>query len=187
LGDDAFECACLFLIRGDVEGYRNFYDRLIERAGQTKDMFEAFVLARIGGLAPPGVLNPSRVLKWGKQAVASAPRVPWYVHAMALGHYRAGQFDLAIKRFQESQNGTWGLTGDLLNCLGRALAEYRLGHAALARESLGQGMAWLEKATPAKADEPTTLFATDWLEAQLLRREAEALLKAAKPGSPLRP
>jgi WD40 repeat protein/tetratricopeptide (TPR) repeat protein len=174
LGDDAFEYACLFLIRGDVEGYRKFYRRLIERAGETKDTFEAFVLARIGGMAPPGVVDPARVIQWGKQAVDSAPQVPWYIHALALAHYRAGQFDLAVQRFQQSQTGNWGYAD--LNHFGRAMAEYRLGHAELARESLHQGTAWLQKVTPAKANEPTTLFATDWLEAQLLRREAEALI-----------
>jgi WD40 repeat protein/serine/threonine protein kinase len=182
LGDDAFEYACLFLIRGDVDGYRKFYERLIERAGQTKDSFEAFVLARIGGMAPPGILDSSRAVQWGKQAVDSGPRVSWYVHALAMAHYRAGQFDIAVQRLQESQSGNWVSVADL-NYFGLALAEYRLGHLALARESLAQGMDWLQKMTPAKSDALTTLFATDWLEAQLLRREAEDLINA-KPGSP---
>jgi eukaryotic-like serine/threonine-protein kinase len=183
LGDDAFEQACLFLIRGDIEGYRKFYDRLIQHAGQTRDTFEAFVLARIGGMAPPAAVDPARALEWGKQAVRSAPLVPWYLHALGLAHYRAGQFDLAAERFRQSLNGNWSYTD--LNHFGRALAEYRLGHAELARQSLEQGTAWLQRATPAKPGQPTTVFSTDWLEAELLRREAEALIKTAKSGSPV--
>ena len=182
LGDDAFEYTCLFLIRNDIEGYRKFCEGLIGRAGHTKDAFEAFVLARIAGMSPPGTLDPARAVQWGKQAVDSNPQVSWYIHSLGLAHYRAGQFDLALQRFQESQNGNWNY-GEL-NHFGRALAENRLGHAANAQESLAQGLAWLQKLTPKDPDKPTQLFATDWLEAQLLRREAERLIKPAKAGSP---
>jgi WD40 repeat protein/tetratricopeptide (TPR) repeat protein len=182
LGDDTFEYACLFLIRGDIEGYRKFAEGLINRAGKTKDVFELFVLARIAGMSPPGVLDPARAIQWGKQAVDATRQVPWYIHALGLAYYRAGQFDLALQRFQESQNGNWNYDG--LSHFGRALAEYRLGHAGNAQESLAQGLAWLKNFTPAKPDEPTPLFATDWLEAQLLRREAEALIKSGKAASP---
>jgi len=184
LGDDTFEYACLFLIRGDAEGYRKFCDGLITRIGSSKDPFAAFVLARIMGMAPPGVLDPARALQWGKLAVDADPKVPWYLHALALAHYRAGQFDLALQRFQESLDGYWNFPE--LNYLGRALAEHHLGHAAAARENFDQGLAWLQKHTPTKSDWPTDLFATDWLEAQLLRREAEALMKPGKLGSPFR-
>jgi tetratricopeptide (TPR) repeat protein len=176
LGDDAFEYACLFLIRGDVQGYKRFFERLIDRAGQTKNTFEAFVLARIGGMAPPGVLDPARAVQWGKQAVASAPHVPWFDHALALAHYRAGQFDLAVQRFKESQSGNWSFVE--LNYFGLAMAEHQLGHKEKAKENLAQGVTWIQQATPEKTDQPTTLYATDWLEGQLLRREAESLLAA---------
>jgi tetratricopeptide (TPR) repeat protein len=182
LGDDTFEYACLFLIRGDVEGYRKFCETLIARAGKTKDVFEAFVLARIAGMSPPGVLDPARAIQWGKQAVESSRQVPWYIHALGLAYYRAGQFDLALQRFKESQEGYWNF-GEISH-FGRAMAEHRFGHADQARESLDQGLAWLKKFTPTKPGEPTQLFATDWLEAQLLRREADALIKPAKGGSP---
>src|SRR5262249_20597938 len=104
------------------------------------------------------------------------------LHALALAHLRAGQFDLALQRFKESQNGNWNFPE--INYFGRALAEHGLGHDAQARECLAQGVAWLQNVTPAKPSEPTILFATDWLEAPLLRHEAEALISPEKTGSP---
>jgi hypothetical protein len=59
-----------------------------------------------------------------------------------------------------------------------ALVHHRLGHADEAERCLQRGSEWLDQVAPKKPGEPVRLFAGDWLEALLLRREAESLLKA---------
>jgi hypothetical protein len=56
LRDDAVAYACLFLIRGDSEGYNRFCQGMIQRAAQTKDPDEAFILAQLRD----GTQKPSR-------------------------------------------------------------------------------------------------------------------------------
>ena len=53
----------------------------------------------------------------------------------------------------------------------------RLGHPDEARQCLDKGIQWLERESPPGPERPTKLLPQDWLEAQLLRREAEEMLK----------
>jgi hypothetical protein len=60
-----------------------------------------------------------------------------------------------------------------------ALAHQRLGKAEEARRWLGKAQAWLDlyrNGMPARAQEEHGLHFHNWLEAHVLRREAEALL-----------
>jgi len=67
-----------------------------------------------------------------------------------------------------------------LNWLWLALAHQRLGKAEEARRWLGKAQAWLDQygdGMPSRAEE-LGLHLHNWLEAHVLRREAEALLGA---------
>jgi hypothetical protein len=67
----------------------------------------------------------------------------------------------------------------VLNWLWLALANQRLGKAEEARRWLGEAQAWLDQFSdgmPARAEEDSGLHLHNWLEANVLRREAEALL-----------
>ena len=65
----------------------------------------------------------------------------------------------------------------------RALAEHARGHRAEAKQALEQAVKWLE--APSQANpKKTNAAALPWderLEADLLRREAESLLKKPNP------
>ena len=68
----------------------------------------------------------------------------------------------------------------MLNWLRLALAQQRLGKSEEARRWLGKASAWLDQyrdGMPARADEALGLHLHNWLEAHVLRREAEALLR----------
>ncbi len=173
LNDDACACACLFLIRGDSEGYDRFCQDMIRRAGQTKDHFEAFILARTCGTARKGAVDPARVVEWAAQAVAGA-QPAWYFHVLGLAQYRAGQFEQALQSFAKADVGEGAYRG--LNWFGLALVHHRLGHPDEARQCLAKGIQWLEREGPPGPERPTKLSPQDWLEAQLLRREAEELI-----------
>ncbi len=57
-----------------------------------------------------------------------------------------------------------------------ALVHHRLGHPDEARQCLDKGIQWLAREGPPGPDQPAKLLPQDWLEAQLLRHEAEELL-----------
>jgi eukaryotic-like serine/threonine-protein kinase len=174
LRDDAFAYACLFLIRGDSKGYDTFCQAMIKRAGQTEDHSEAFALARTCAMASKSPVDPARVVYWAKQAVASSQK-PWDYHVLALTQYRAGQFDQALQNFTKASGTGWSYRD--LNWFGLALIHHRLGHPDEARQCLDKGIQWLERVGPPGPERPAKLRPRDWLEAQLLRREAEELLR----------
>jgi Tfp pilus assembly protein PilF len=144
--------------------------------GETRDPFTAFVLARICGLAPGAAADPERAVGWGKQAVASGPKIAWYLHALALAHLRAGQHRRAIKQFEASLQEDWQ-GAQVLNELGLALAYQKRGDTKKARDWLDKAVRSLNRLKPSSAKKPVTIPATDWLEAEVLRREAEGLIK----------
>ncbi len=174
--EEWFEHACLRLIIGDHEGYRAAVRELERRAGDTEDPFQAFVLARTANMTREPVVEPEQAIRWAKLAV-SAHQAGWYLHALGLAHYRAGQFAAAIQPLEESNAGSWEERGKIQNTLVLALAHHRLGHAAQSRALLDEVERWWKSADPTNADDNLIgLPAVDWLPLQLLRREAEAMI-----------
>jgi tetratricopeptide (TPR) repeat protein len=174
LSDDTFAYACLFLIRGDSEGYNRFCRGMIQRAGQTKDPWEANVLARSCALARKSPVDPARAVQWANQAIARE-QPAWYFHSLGLAQYRAGQFDQALQSFTKANLKEWNYAE--LNWFGLALVHHRLGHPDEARQCLAKGVQWLQREGPPGPGRPAKIHRSDWLEAQLLRREAEEMLK----------
>jgi tetratricopeptide (TPR) repeat protein len=171
------EHACLRLIVGDHEGYRAFVRAICRRAGRTEDPSVAFVLARTATMTAEPVVEPAQAVRWAEQAVASAPNA-WFLHVLGLAHYRAGQLDQAIQRLEESNAGAWGSPGGKQqNQLVLAMAHHRLGHAASARALLDELERWWKAVEIAKTDGAVNFATTDWLPLQILRREAEALIR----------
>jgi hypothetical protein len=97
----------------------------------------------------------------------AADRNPWYLHVLVLALYRAGQPAAAIEHAGQSLKGSW--TGQPVNWLLLSLAHHQLGHAA-------EAQCWMEKATRALPGDvfDESLSCHEWLEAQILLREARA-------------
>jgi serine/threonine protein kinase/WD40 repeat protein len=179
LPDDAFGYACLFLIRGDDEGYKRFCQGMIQRVAQTEALspFEAYVLARGCAMAPKSPVDPARAVQWANQAVAG-DRLPWYFHALGLAQYRAGQFDQALQSFTKANVKTW--TYREITWFGLALVHHRLGHPDEARRCLDKGVQWLVRVGPPGPERSANIYPLDWLAAQLLRSEAEEVLQGKR-------
>jgi tetratricopeptide (TPR) repeat protein len=173
LDDDAFAYAGLFLIRGDSEGYNRFFQSMTHRA-RTWTHREAFILARSCAMARKSPVDPVRAVLWANQAIAAAPS-PWYSHALGLAQYRAGQFDQALQSLTKANAKGWSNAD--LNWFGLALVHHQLGHSDEAQRCLDKGIQWLELVGPPGLTRMVTLQPQDWIEAQLLRREAEEMLK----------
>jgi tetratricopeptide (TPR) repeat protein len=89
--------------------------------------------------------------------------------------YRAGQFEEAIRRLDESIQ-TQGEGGDPRAFAFLALAHYRLGHRDEAER-------WLDKLVDYRPKEGFD-FSTDDMEIRILHREAESLIVGSRPSAP---
>jgi tetratricopeptide (TPR) repeat protein/WD40 repeat protein len=169
----SYELAAVLLILGDEAGYRKVVTRMIDQIDDTSDPFLAYTLARACALSPKPVVEPARAVGWAEQARAASPEKAWFLHALGLALYRKGDYEAAAARLKESEKSGWS---PVLNWLVLAMAEHRLGHADEARKYLDRATDYLDNRPPAR---PFTavLFSTDAEEAQLLRREADDLIR----------
>jgi serine/threonine protein kinase/Tfp pilus assembly protein PilF len=180
--DTWLQLACLHLLQGDTAGYRQLCQQLLKR--QPKEGFvasEAYIPGRTLALQPEGSAVAGQAVRLAEKALASAPQAPWFLHTLALAHYRAGQLDKAVHYAGEShQAGSqWG--GTMVNLPLLALAHHRLGHLDEARKCRTQTVAWrkqiLEGTYKGKAVAPPEMHLSDWLEFQLLYTEVVALMR----------
>jgi WD40 repeat protein/serine/threonine protein kinase len=171
LREDTDTYACLFLIRGDSEGYDRYCQGLIQRVGQPASVLEAYILTRACAVARKSPVDPARIVQLANQLGFS----PWDFHVQGLAQYRAGQFEQALQSFTKANVKEWGSRE--INWFGLALVHHRLGHPDEARRCLDKGIQWLERAGPPSPEQPAEMHPMDWVEAQLLRSEAEELLK----------
>jgi hypothetical protein len=77
-------------------------------------------------MQPEGAATAAHGVEWAKIAVAASPSRAWYLHTLALAHYRSGQFELAMKVSNESlTDARWA--GIPVNWLLSAMINRRLG------------------------------------------------------------
>jgi WD40 repeat protein/tetratricopeptide (TPR) repeat protein len=172
-----WDCQSLVCLRGgDFGGYRKVYTDMWKRFGQTSDPHTACLVARTGMRVPQPVVDPAQLVHLAKKAVAANPNDGWRRYVLGVAHYRAGQYQEAIhwlEKAGEAELGRQAHTFPTFPPL--AMAHHRLGHVKEAQH-------WLDKMAreaPQQFMEP--LLWWDWEEFQLLRREAEALVKGANP------
>src|SRR5262249_13851362 len=97
--------------------------------------------------------------------------------------YRAGRYDVAAALLAQSLKADSKPGRAVLNWLWLSLVEQRRGRRAEARAWLDRATKWLEQFStghPVKPDESRGAHLHNWLEAQVLRREAERSLDLAK-------
>jgi WD40 repeat protein/tetratricopeptide (TPR) repeat protein len=150
-----------------------YYAGRFGRAGEAP--FRMLPHATINGL-------PGQPVKM-KSGVADADRSEAYAGLNGLGAalYRAGRLEEAAERLNEAVRASGG-DGTYADWLFLAMTHQRLGHGEEARRWLDKAVRWMDGADwsrPADADSSPTWL--DRLETQLLRREAEALVKGAAP------
>jgi WD40 repeat protein len=172
IDDEHVEYACLLAIQHDQAALERFLKRTAERTDAVLGPFEWYVLTRAASVAPQGAVPSADAVKWGQDAVAKEGHA-WFCHALALAHYRAGQFDQALAQARESDARDWGPGGRAVNALVRAMTHQQLGQPELARMALAE-------ARESMAREPRRLM-PELLTSRLLFAEAEELLQAGEP------
>jgi tetratricopeptide (TPR) repeat protein len=193
--DAHFEHAGIVALTKGVGAYRGELARLVDRfeppASKSADYaskFAGYVLARCGSLASGALDDPGRLVRWAEPLVAADPKAAWSRHALGLADLRAGRYQEAVRQFEQSMKDapTWPDEAPILNGLGLALAHYHLGHVAEARRRFEEIQDQLERKESEFANKTAhplpPMAVPDWLEALILRREAESLLGRRRLG-----
>jgi serine/threonine protein kinase/tetratricopeptide (TPR) repeat protein len=180
-----FASAVVRLQLGDVEGYRQVCQETLTRFGKPGNSLIACHAALACLLRPDAVPDLAPVVRLAERAVAGTGSQPHYaelyVLTRALADYREGKPARVLERLKLLAPDPQGGVHETWIYLCRALAHYRLGQADAARQALAQAHALLERQWP--HFERGERFGDDWREwliAQTLGREAEALIEGKK-------
>jgi tetratricopeptide (TPR) repeat protein len=164
--------AVALLAANDREGYRRVCTRLVQRGGVGDDEASLRLLTRACTLAADAVPDLDPLLRRMEQASGADPRSAAGQETLGALLYRAGKYEPALRRLEEAVRLSGPEAGPRA-LLFLAMANQRQGRGEAARKALDEAAA-REK----------TVAALSWAERaeyQVLRREAEDLLKAPKP------
>jgi serine/threonine-protein kinase len=180
-----FEYAALLLLSGDRQGYPDACAHMVGRYGKGLNL-RAYHVARACTLAEGAVADPSVPERLAESELKANARQFWSLTEQGALHYRAGRFQEAVPLFEQSLRADPTPGKAVLNWLWLALAQERLGKTEQARLWLHKAAAWLEQypdGLPARAEDELGLHLHNWLEAHVLRREAEGLILPAEKGN----
>jgi hypothetical protein len=174
-----FEYAAVRLLSGNRDGYRADCARMVKRCGKVP-MLSSYFVARTCTLAADSVKDPAQPARLAEFELKANPKEFWSLTEQGALRYRAGAFAEAELLEEQSLLRADGRRGmAVVGWLWLALTKQRLGKTEEARRLLDRAAKWLDQARPDfyhsdEAEEGMHLH--NWLEACVLRREAEALL-----------
>jgi serine/threonine protein kinase/Tfp pilus assembly protein PilF len=176
-GEVWFEYAAVLLLSGDRPGYARACAHMAARC-KPPDL-RAYHVARACTLDADAGADPARPGRLAQKELADHAREFWSLTEQGALHYRAGRFEQAVPLLEQSLRADHRSGAAVLNWLWLALAAQRLGRTEEARGWLGKAERWLDQyggELPDRAEGELGLHLHNWLEAHVLRREAEALL-----------
>jgi tetratricopeptide (TPR) repeat protein len=177
-----FEYAALLLLSGDRPGHARVCAHMVERCGKAGGP-RSYHVARACTLAPDAVAEAALPGRLAEKELQGS-REFWSLTEQGALVYRAGRFREAVPLFEQSIRANPKPGAAVLNWLWLALARQRLGEAEEARRWLTKAQAWLDQfreGMPARAGDELGLHRHNWLEAHVLRREAEAQIRSESP------
>jgi serine/threonine-protein kinase len=178
-GDFWFEYAALSLLAGDRPAYDRTCAHMIEMCGKSGGP-RSYHVARTCTLAPDAVADPSLPGRLAEKELKGSAQEFWSLTEQGALAYRAGRFHQAVPFFEQSLQADPRPGRAVLNWLWLALANQRIGKPDEARRWLDKARAWLDQyhgGMPARAEEELGLHLHNWLEAHVLRREAEGVVQ----------
>ena len=178
-----FEYAALSLLSGDRPGYVRTCARMIEQCGKAGGPRSSHV-AHTCTLAEGAVADASLPGRLAEKELKDFGREFWSLTEQGALAYRAGRFKQAASFFEQSLRADSKPGRAVLNWLWLALANQRLGKGDEARRWLNKAQSWLDQyrdGMPARGEAEFGLHLHNWLEAHVLRREAEALIQSEAP------
>src|SRR5205807_1222557 len=169
-----FEYAALLLLSGDRPGYTLACAHMVERCGKPGGP-RAYHMARACTLAPDAVADTALSGRLAEKELQGNAWQFWSLTEQGALAYRTGRFHESVPFFEQSLRANSKPGAAVVNWLWLALANHRLGKAEEARRWLDKAQAWLDQfgdGMPAGAEQEFGLHFHNWLEAQVLLREA---------------
>jgi tetratricopeptide (TPR) repeat protein len=177
-----YQNACLCLRLGDLDGYRRCCRVMLEHFAQTADPTMAHQIALDCLLIPGAIADLGLPLQLARRAVEADPGSNWFLATLGAAHYRAGQFEQAVERLEQAlkacgKNGEAGPRAAVFSRLFLAMTYHSTGHAPIARQWFDKAVDQIERDLPKEGSQDLGAEWQDWIMCQIIRREAEALLK----------
>jgi tetratricopeptide (TPR) repeat protein len=172
--------ALTLLAAGKKEEYRKACARMIEHFKETPSPQVAFFTAWTAALGPDAVSDFSPALRLAQSAKERDAENPQWHQAVGAILYRMGRLEKCLSHFDSApaavntQNPASAADCDYF----RAMAHHRLGHKEQAGKYLRRAVAQTDKEL---RDDAQTADLNSWVRIatlQLLRAEAEAVLRA---------
>jgi eukaryotic-like serine/threonine-protein kinase len=181
-GELWFECAAVQLLAGDRAGYRRSCVRLLELGTARIPNVRSYHVARAWTLAPlADEKDSAKVSALAARELKQSAAEFWSLTEGGALLCRAGRPKEAVPLLERSLAANEKPGAAVLNWLWLAFTYHQLGQADKAREWLARADAWLDKLGGEKPPLPRAdelgLHDHNWLEAQVLRRELDALLR----------
>jgi Flp pilus assembly protein TadD len=169
--------ALLELERGDVTGFRESCQRMLELFGMTESPAVARQIALACALAPDAVADPGRAEQVAYRSLADAPDDRESLELLAALLYRAGRYAEALARLDQTGGSNPKAPNSYFGQVFKALAQDRLGQHQEARKWLGT--------TRGSQPSPASIAAAPWWSNFLINslptREAELQINEGRP------
>jgi serine/threonine-protein kinase len=173
-----FEYAASQLLAGDRVGYRRACAHMLARC-QTTPQMSPYLAARACTLAPDSTDDPTQPLHLSAKELERNKAAYWALTEQAALRFRTGRSQDAIPLLEHSLVADGRPGRAVLNWLWLALAHQKMGKVDDARRWLGKASNWLDQQGDRMPLEAPMMGSHrhNWLEAHVLLREADALLR----------
>ncbi len=179
--------APLLVQSGDLSGYRLHCAQELARFAGTSDPNTADRMAKNCLILPDSGVDLNAISAWADTAVTAGKGIsaglPWFQFCKGLAEYRQGHFASAVDWTQKALSRAVDIPElDVEAYMVLAMAQYRSDNAGEANAAFAKGVEIAERKLP-KLDSGGYLgdLWTDWIIAQVLMREAQALLRPPAP------
>jgi serine/threonine-protein kinase len=165
-----FELAAVHALAGDADDYRRVCTLMLDRCEHAG--LRRFLAARACTLAPVPNETLVRAARLGTAELDENADAHWSLTARGALAFREGRAADAILTFERSIQADQDSVHAVINWAWLARAHASLGDDDTARQWLAKAGDWLDQ----PGGKPERIHLHDWLEAQLIRREAESIL-----------
>jgi serine/threonine-protein kinase len=173
-----FEYAALLLLSGDRAGYEMACSHLIEKCGKPGGP-RAYHVARACTLAADAVADAGLPGRLAEKELRTSTTEFWSLTEQGALACRAGNFREAAMLFEQSLKADAASGRAVVNWVWLALANHRLGKPEEAQRWLDKARSLLDHGGDKMPGQPVANVGLDlhnWLEAHVMRREAETVL-----------
>jgi serine/threonine protein kinase len=180
---DFYNHALLRFHVGDQQGYRETCRTMLQRFGDDAIELATLETVRACVLDPDPKIDAADLVQHAERVVRYQ-KIHWHFYVAGLAHYRAGQYEQAVERLQESLTVDPNWRARAINYPALAMAYHRLGKSKEAREALVSAEKAIDEWIETMMASPVYFRPIpwmDWLECQHYFREAKQLLTGSPP------